>query len=97
MQQTDVSYLKFLGTSTHSSVSLVANLDSAVLGKIKKALALGGHQATGEAEAKTAMRSVIVIRSSIINYTLAQACGEIDGSTQVRRHDPNSRSSHVPR
>jgi len=28
-----------------------------VLGKIKKALALGGHRGTGEAEAKRAMRS----------------------------------------
>ena len=38
---------------------VVAGVDTAVLGKIKKALALGVHQATGEAEAKRAMRSVI--------------------------------------
>ncbi|KAF8532617.1 hypothetical protein JB92DRAFT_606732 [Gautieria morchelliformis] len=38
------------------SAERLASVDSAVLGKIKKALSLGGHQATGEAEAKRAMR-----------------------------------------
>jgi hypothetical protein len=49
-------------------VVLVAGVDSAVLRKIKKALSLGGHRATGEAEAKRAMRFVVPITPSRVKY-----------------------------
>jgi hypothetical protein len=40
-------------------------VDAAILAKIKKALALGGHPATGEAEAKIAMKYVFCSSSVV--------------------------------
>ncbi|KAF8588099.1 hypothetical protein K439DRAFT_1613849 [Ramaria rubella] len=68
-----------------SATDRLRNVDPAVLGKIKKALTLGGHQGTGEAEAKRAMRLAAKLMAQH-NVAQADILAEEKDSEKLKRY-----------